>query len=114
MFARLDDEIMRCKNRLKFLARVTVPSASGGGPSLAWNDQTLKATLNGVNYTHIRFMSTENELRPNQRTTLQGRPIQRFQTMNSSATHGDRIMVFFQIPSPDGGIQTVGYVLSTQ
>ena len=114
MFARLDDEIMRCKNRLVFLARVTVPSSIRGAPGLVWDKEALQAIFNGRHYNYIRFSSTDNPLNKSQKIAIRCGSPRGFQILNDSDEYGNQILFSVDQNSAYGGVREVSYVLSTE
>jgi hypothetical protein len=112
MFALLDDEIMRCKNRLKFLARIEIPSTKTDKPSLQWDTDTLTAELNGVIYNYIRFAGNDATLDEEQKQEIRGRTPDWFNILNPEAKYGYQIQLGFTLFK--GGRHPQSYVVSTK
>ena len=54
MFARIDDEIMRCKKRLVFLTQYTAEGPLGNSPKLTWDSvENTFMLADGTTYSNI-------------------------------------------------------------
>jgi hypothetical protein len=70
LFARIDDEIMRCESRLNLLraadatrptlGTVVVYAVDRMDPPLSWDMDGSRGMINGMNYSHFVVSETDN------------------------------------------------------
>ena len=70
MFARIDDEIMRCKSRLVFLTKFEVSGPGKEYPVLTWDADNLTAEYEGKSYLKICENVGDEEVNEDTRITI--------------------------------------------
>ena len=101
MFTRIDDEIMRCKNRLVFLTGYEVKGTSREYPKLKWNSETHEAILGSERYDYI-CNNDGSALTTAETNIISSEKPDSYLSLPYSQTKGNQILISFNYRTGEG------------